>query len=509
MAILSTDKNYIASGETFRITITDLDGLAGDSYNYSITGEGVTETHFEDPNDISGTIVLDENGVGYQDIETHPSMPTGENFVIINVSVNGLNDLIIYVYAGHHYIMTGAKVDLGDTFDIWRRKTNGLIGRLETLYASTHAAKTQTIIADGTSSTYPLTFKASNEDTVWYTVTIDGIFQNTDSAFSIDLENNQIIFGSVPPIDSEIHIIHKIDLGEVGNVGDVSPFTQITDGITSDVDVGGINTLDIIPAGTTLQEFAESLLLKTYYPTFTSPSNDITSTLAVEAGTTNYTLTYDYDPGSINGDLNGGIWDPQLKQNDFTGSVIEYAIIWTNTGAEIIPAVSATSGSFDFGAVPIEEGNNTYMISTSYAQGPQPLDSKGNPYNAPAPAGYAANNVNVQGFRKLFYGTDLSIVDSTNIRNLSNDLLNPFENTSFTINIPAGATNVAFAYPETLRDVDSVIYVEGLNAEVKTAFTQTIVTVLGANGYAGVNYKVYTFTPVNPFAEDATYIVTI
>ena len=50
---------------------------------------------------------------------------------------------------------------------------------------------------------------------------------------------------------------------------------------------------------------------------------------------------------------------------------------------------------------------------------------------------------------------------------------------------------VVFAYPATLRDVTSVSDVNGLGAEVKTAFTKSVVSVEGANNYNATDYKVY------------------
>ncbi len=88
-------------------------------------------------------------------------------------------------------------------------------------------------------------------------------------------------------------------------------------------------------------------------------------------------------------------------------------------------------------------------------------------------------------------------------------VLNPSNGTTFTISIPVGAVKVTFAYPASLRDVTSVIYVEGLGADVKGAFTKTLVDVEGASGYTAISYKVYTFVPVEAFGATATYNVTV
>jgi hypothetical protein len=66
-----------------------------------------------------------------------------------------------------------------------------------------------------------------------------------------------------------------------------------------------------------------------------------------------------------------------------------------------------------------------------------------------------------------------------------------------------------FAYPDTLRDVSTVKYVEVANSEVKDVFTKTSVNVEGANTYTAIGYKVYRYVPNAPFPNAATYVVTI
>ena len=51
--------------------------------------------------------------------------------------------------------------------------------------------------------------------------------------------------------------------------------------------------------------------------------------------------------------------------------------------------------------------------------------------------------------------------------------------------------------------------VNGLNAEIKPAFTMTTVSVLGANNYDGIDYRVYYLDYANPNDTQNTYRVTI
>lgn len=279
--------------------------------------------------------------------------------------------------------------------------------------------------------------------------------------------------------------------------------STLSSDIISDVDLGGISTLDTVAAGTSLQEFAEALLLKLYFPTFTNPSINLIENgndVNVEVGTNSgLELIANFNAGAINGDLNGGIWDANLKQADRAGGVVDYSFDG-NTQSTNSYSLTSTIG----------EGSNVFNVVVNYNEGAQPVDSRGDDYLSPLLAGSVSDSLTINGRRNAFYGVDLVSNDSVGVRLLGNTRLNPSNGTSFTINIPSGATSVSFAYPNTLRDVSSVIYVEGLNAEIKSAFgsPQTI-SVEGLNGFTAIGYKVYTYAPVSPYSEDVTYIVTI
>jgi len=510
-------------------------------------------------------------------------MPTGEEFMTLTVSSPGMNDIYLNVYSVNHYLTPKTKIELGDTFDVWRKKTNGFIARLDTIEDSTSEIKSQTIIGDGVNNEFTLNFPIVSVDTHLYVVHIDGIAQNPDIAYTISNLNNSIVFSEIPISDSSISVIHRYEVSKIArdtvstwgsitgtlsnqtdlisvlsdkvsvtslqplsietydlsggagvnvvganNTGDSfsivsagsgltvttaddiitldAQVTTISD-ITSDVDVGGISKTDIVPSGTSLQEFITQMLSQTYYPTFVLPSVNLTDNIAatVEVGTLGLTLTANYNAGAINGDISGGIWDPNLKQADRADVATQYTFSGTTIASS---PVTQAGNSLALPTTTIEEGVNTFNVVTDYDSGPQPLDSLGAAFDSPLPSGDVSDELTVNGKRNAFYGVDLASIDSAGVRALTSKL-NPSNGTSFTINIPAGATDVVFAYPATLRDVDSVIYVEGLNAETKTAFSQQTVNVEGANSYTAIGYKLYTFTPANPFGATATYIVTI
>ena len=282
-----------------------------------------------------------------------------------------------------------------------------------------------------------------------------------------------------------------------GGGGDVSA------DITSLVDVGAISAGDVVTAGSTLDQVLTQLLIQTFYPSLVAPGAQLTvsSPLVVEAGaTSDLDLTATFDRGQILGDMSGSVWDPAAVQDFRAGA--ETAIR--------IDGVVAAGGTRTLTAQQIVDGTNTFNAEIDYDIGPQPLDSTGANYDAPLAAGTALTSIDIEGQRNRWHGTPATLpTDSAGVRGLSESALNPQSGGNFSISIPIGAVNVVFAYPETLGEVSSVKYVEGLNAEVKGIFTESVISVEGANGYTAINYRVYTYTPAAPFSATATYNVTI
>lgn len=175
---------------------------------------------------------------------------------------------------------------------------------------------------------------------------------------------------------------------------------------------------------------------------------------------------------------------------------------------------TAAAGSFS----ELEIGDNTnYTVTATatYGAGATPLTNIGNPYAAGAIVAGSKNGTSsaITGYRNSFYGTLTEMpeaLSSATIRGLSGKANAKWANgKTFTISIPVGAKAVIFAYPATLRDVTSVKDINGLSAEVKSAFVKSTLSIEGANAYAGADYKVY----VSEFAEAVqkanTYNVTI
>lgn len=274
--------------------------------------------------------------------------------------------------------------------------------------------------------------------------------------------------------------------------------------ITADLQVGSISAGEVIPGGTKLQEFMEQLLRTIYEPIFVEPTLAAATSLSstVEVGTTGLVLSALFDRGAIVGSVVGGIWNPLVAQNFRSGPATVLTLNSQNNG---------TTAWLNLPSYVIADGTNTLVVSATYSVGPQPLNNRNQSFSTPLPGATQQASVSVTGARRAFFGTSIGTINTVNIRNLQGSLLNPQKGSTFTINVPVNATNVVFAYPNTvpLGNVSKVIYIEGLGIDVKENFTSTTVQVSGLNNYMGAEYKVYTYTPVEPFGEEVNYVVTI
>lgn len=237
-------------------------------------------------------------------------------------------------------------------------------------------------------------------------------------------------------------------------------------------------------------------------PTITQPSVSISSSSfkAYEVGTNvtpSYTATL--NPGSYQYGPATGITASSWNVTDTSSNTLE-----TNSGS--------------FPQLQVVDNTNYSMTATaSYGAGAIPVTALGQDYtNGQIKAGSkSATKGTITGYRNGFYGTSTS---QSNSGTLTSDTIRALSGknnravtagTVWNISIPVGALSVVFAYPATIRDVTSVLDVNGLNAEIKTAFTQIQVQVAGANGYNPIDYKVYYTNYANANDAQNTYKVTI
>lgn len=176
---------------------------------------------------------------------------------------------------------------------------------------------------------------------------------------------------------------------------------------------------------------------------------------------------------------------------------------------------TAETATGSFADVVVTDSTN-YKITAkaNYGEGAVAKDNLGadsNPVVKIAAGSATKTSGAITGYRNSFYGTvtEKAEVTSTIIRGLTKSNKALANGNTFTVAIPVGAVRVIFAYPATLEDVASVKDVNGLNAEIKSAFTKSTVTVAGAGADTGIEYKVYVTDFADPVVKANSYTVKI
>lgn len=292
-----------------------------------------------------------------------------------------------------------------------------------------------------------------------------------------------------------------------GKTGAVTLTTADIDGLGSIVAGGGalsapLQVLDVeqgayangetIPAGTSFETIIKKMLQKEVAAVYQQPSVSFSasgSTTREFGSDISTTLTGSFTRGDA-----GALTAYRVKEDG--------AVVLTET------AVANYTTSFQLTA------SKSFVSEADYATGQQLNNNMGNPSGTPIQAGTkTSNTVTFTPARGSFYGADTetsAAATSTQVRNVrTNPVLGLQNGSTFAITVPVGTRRITIAYPATLRPLTSVAYVESGNAPVKDTFTETTVSVQGANGSTAIDYRVYTYIPAIAFGSEATYNVTI
>lgn len=256
---------------------------------------------------------------------------------------------------------------------------------------------------------------------------------------------------------------------------------------------------ELVPAGGTLKDFFNQFIDEKN-PSTTDPSVSLTfsQAKAYEVGTK---VTPSYSAS-----LNAGSY----TYGPATGVV---ASAWEVTDTANNTKKTTASGSFP--ELTVSDGIS-YKITAkaTHNAGTVPVTNTGNPYKAGqiAAGSKSATSGAITGYRNTFYGTLAAKTTPTSdvIRGLASKSGKALANgNSFTVTVPVGALRVIIAYPATLRDVNSIKDVNGLNAEISSGFTKTTLDVEGANDYKAISYKVYImdFAEANDKANKFTVVI--
>ena len=261
------------------------------------------------------------------------------------------------------------------------------------------------------------------------------------------------------------------------------------------------NGMGKVPAaGKNMVDTWNAIFVKEKNPSITQPAVSISkiSSKIVEVGTT-YTPEYSatLSTGKYEFGPETGITAASWEVSDTAGHT-----------------AATNAGKFDSFVV-TDETNYMITCKANYEDGAVPLTNRKNPYAAgQIKAGSkSATSGAIRGYRAGFYGAlkdKTGEINSALVRGLATKTSNaPASGNTWTITIPDGAVRVVFAYPASLRDVSSVLDVGGMNAEIKSAFTQHVIDVEGADGYTAQSYKVYVTDFAEPQVGSNTYTVKI
>lgn len=278
-----------------------------------------------------------------------------------------------------------------------------------------------------------------------------------------------------------------------------TPRTQ-TDIVVNGVTGLGITNGSTISAGATIDDIVRMMVQKAIPATYTKPSvsianNSGTASGNVEAGTT---VT------------------PKLKATFTKNDAGALTSIKINNGSADVATGTTSPLTFTGEAYVIGDETISFTASASYGDAPVKTNNLGaeSKENWFAAGSVNSSTYSITGKRNLFYGTGVGAVPTVTsdvVRGMANKKLSPANGTTFTVNVAVGQQYIVIGYPDTLRDLNNVTYVEANDSGMAANFTKHEINVAdargGENGMTG--YKVYTYAMAVPAAAPMTFNVTI
>lgn len=244
---------------------------------------------------------------------------------------------------------------------------------------------------------------------------------------------------------------------------------------TTNIEVGGVSVGTSIQSTDKLADIVKQMLVTTYYPTYVAPSASLTysantyaevgSTLSAKTG------TVAYNAGAIN--LQG------VKQANRGGAATMFYISTSGADTEYSDS-SASSGAFSVPALTrATKGNIVITGKVDFAEGPQPLDSNGDPYETPLAAGSVQATKTIQFIQAFFYGNSSSTTVST-LAGLAKDVSAKGQKKyEYTTN----NEHMVIAYDSSYGNLTSIL--DPNSFETISGWTKSTIT------YNGFSYNVY------------------
>lgn len=293
------------------------------------------------------------------------------------------------------------------------------------------------------------------------------------------------------------------------NASTVNTTSQITVTTT----VGNYKPGDTIPASD-LQAILTKMLSQDKWMGYNAPTmgGSISMQTSAEVGTNvtpSFNCTFNQGSYKTQSGATGSQPSPDCAVTGWTAAF---------TGQDDQTSASGNSFTGSFTQVQAEESAKTLTVTCAYGAAVNgPLTFLGaSSYDGETsddkkiPAGSLNKTSTLKGYRQGYFvgtTTDTAALDSATIRGLSTKKNAAYSATTINFAIPVGAARVVIAVPSTAKGV-TAIQNTTINQAVLSLFSQSSVDVEGANGYAATAYKVWTYTPVEPYPESQNLQIT-
>lgn len=199
---------------------------------------------------------------------------------------------------------------------------------------------------------------------------------------------------------------------------------------------------------------------------------------------------------------------------------------WTFTDSNGVQKTGSNTVTFD--SIEVEDGTSYNVTAKADydASAYTPATNLKNPAKSASAISAGSKQkttANITGYRNCFYGTftskvDLSTVEgkstfAANIRNLTKTNSSVSAGKALTMSVPVGVLRAVIAYPADVANTGNILAevkdVNGMNAEINSAFTLIQLDIEGANGYTAKAYKVFYIDFAEAVSTANTYKIKI
>lgn len=465
------------------------------------------------------TITVDTKSDGVHLANTTLDNTIGNTTILTGMTISNLvlNETLVYDTAGTVAVITAENATTGDLTATTITKVQDKLG--DAFISSSALTKTigetttisissisgmaaadivlnNTIVADA-HGTLGVIINKNTNDVVIKTLTIDtksdGIYKTSETLDitvsnikTIDIANiigitaSDIVLNETLIFDNAGTVARVNSINTTNNTLDVETITvagnanagKLKAVLTSSQKVGGVNIGDSFATGTDFETLFRAILDPVIKPTFTNPSATLSvggSTLLESGSSVSKTFTAVFNRGTINpAYTTSGYRSGEATGYSLNGGSSQLTNTWTET---------------------VSSGNKTFVAAVSYAAGEQPVDSAGNNYDAPYPAGSVNSNTITFEFVDALWANTSNITTIAKLSLVSKSA----KSKEFSFPAQTVANPEVFDVPAswTITKVEVYNDLSGKYQDVSSEFTTSSTSHNNAAGTA-INYVRYT-----------------